>query len=270
MEFDLIRDGKTYSLLGSGSINSVKKIKKKTVTFVGTTANFDIPPNAIAVTVEIIGARGGNSYETTAPDPDASGTCFAAGTMIICYADGKYFEKPIETIQQGDIVLGGDGMLNKVIAPHKTKLGKTRCLMTFKDHSLYFTGEHRMWVRDGNFEGFGVHNINDYIAEHNIFYNGETINQREKRLTLAEYGIEYVPKPIPDELPHPICAACEYGTVHGWKTNKAIVAKIDEDMPLYSMILEGNETYFANGYLVTGFAEEKHTFEIRDLMKEVL
>ena len=186
--------------------------------------------------------------------------CLAEGTLIACWDNGKYIYRKIEDIQSGDIVVGANGQLNEVYARTDTILGKERAMFTFEDNSLYFTGEHSIWVRYKNEEYFGIHDISGYYREKTATVNGQPILEWEQEKTYRENGI--IGKPISKGLsrdPIFVLFDAEYGTDKGWKHNRAIIAKdkvYSNDTPVHTLIVGGNHTFFANGYLVSGFATD--------------
>ena len=188
------------------------------------------------------------------------GCCVAEGTLVTCWDNGKYTYKKIEDIQSGDTVVGANGQLNEVYARTDTILGKERTMFTFIDNSLYFTGEHSMWVRYKDKEYFGIHDISGYYREKTAIVNGQPLLEWEQEKTYRENRI--VGKPISKGLsrdPIFVLFDADYGTDKGWKHNQAIIAKdkvYENDTPIHTLILGGNHTFFANGYLVSGFATD--------------
>ena len=206
-------------------------------------------------------------------DTNCSDCCVAEGTLIICYKDNKYILVPVEQVQAGDIVVGANGQLNEVYARTDTVLGKERTMFTFEDNSLYFTGEHSIWVRYKDEEYFGIHDISGYYREKTATVNGQPILEWEQEKTYRENGI--VGKPISKGLsrePIFVLFDAEYGTDKGWKHNQAIIAKdkvYPNNTPIHTLIVGGNHTFFGNGYLLSGFATDEdydyNQVEIKDL-----
>ena len=209
------------------------------------------------------------SYDTGGSD----GCCVAEGTLVTCYDNGKFLRKKIEEIQSGDIVVGANKQLNEVYARTDTVLGKDRNMFTFIDNSLYFTGEHSMWVCYEGKEYFGIHDISGYYREAKAIVDGKPLLEWEQEEAYRKNNI--IGKPISKGLsrePLFVLWDAEYGTDKGWKKNKAIIAKdkiYPNNTPVHTLIVGGNHTYFANGYLVSGFAtDEDYNYdnvEIKDL-----
>ena len=184
-------------------------------------------------------------------DCDCCDCCLAEGTLVVCYEDGGYMRKKIEDVNAGDVVVGANGQLNEVYARTDTRLGEERAMYTFADGSLHFTGEHSMWTRYNGVEYFGIHDITGYYREATAKVDGKPILEWEQEKTYRENGI--TGKPISK-------GAAEYGTDKGWKLNKAVVARdkiYPADTPVHTLIVGGNHTFFANGYLVSGFATDE-------------
>ena len=191
---------------------------------------------------------------------DDSGCCVAEGTMVTCFVDNKYVTKKIEDIQSGDVVVGANGQLNEVYARTDTVLGAARTMYTFTDQSLFFTGEHSMWVRYKNREYFGIHDISGYYRETLAMVGDKSLLEWEQEEAYRKNSV--VGKPISKGLsqdPIFVLWEADYGTDKGWKTNRAVIAKdkvYTNNTPVHTLIVGGNHTYFANGYLVSGFATD--------------
>ena len=203
----------------------------------------------------------------------SDGCCVAEGTLITCLQDNTIILKKIEDVCAGDIVIGANGQANEVYARTDTRLGATRTMYTFIDKSLYFTGEHSMWVKYDGQEYFGIHDVSGYYREALATVNGQPLLEWEQENAYRKDGV--VGKPISKGLsrePLFVVFDAEYGTDKGWKHNKAIIAKdkvYPDNTPVHTLIVGGNHTYFANGYLVSGFATDADydysQVEIKDL-----
>ena len=204
---------------------------------------------------------------------DDSGCCVAEGTLIPCLQNNTIILKKIEDVCAGDTVIGANGQANEVYARTDTVLGATRTMYTFIDKSLYFTGEHSMWVKYDGQEYFGIHDVSGYYREALATVNGQPLLEWEQENAYRKDGV--VGKPISKGLsrePLFVVFDAEYGTDKGWKHNKAIIAKdkvYPNNTPVHTLIVGGNHTYFANGYLVSGFATDADydysQVEIKDL-----
>jgi len=183
---------------------------------------------------------------------DACGSCFIAGTKVLCFSDGIQYWKNIETLAHGDVVVGANGQLNTVLALYETRLGDKRSVLTFDDNSLSFSDEHPFWVRNGSLEWFGVHNYNSYYREKVLLdSDGFTLLERE---IAGMLGSKPVKLSCLDKEPFVICDDVEYATTKGFiKNSSHIDRNYGSDTILYSPLLDGSHTCFVNGYLVGSF-----------------
>lgn len=153
--------------------------------------------------------------------------CFIKGTLVTM-ADGS--KKPIDEIVSGDKIIGMNGKINTVKGIHHVKLGNQRFMMTFDDKSLIFTGDHVFRIRsDFDNEAWGTSDISGFIREHSSIHNNV-------------YSIR---------------GAFEYFTENGWKVQIPVVAReYGDDTDCFDLILDGDSTYYANGYLVKAYTED--------------
>lgn len=114
-------------------------------------------------------------------------------------------------------------------------------------------------VKTNETECFGVHNLNDYAREHFIVKeDGFTDNERLEKETLSNYGIDIVEVSRNFSVPTLIVGDTEYAHKDGWKVNRATLDRTcSENTKVFSLILSGNRTFFANDYLVSGFAKDE-------------
>ena len=154
--------------------------------------------------------------------------CFIAGTLVTM-ADGS--TKPIEAVKPGDKVLGMGMKVNTVHGIHHVLLGSRRAMMTFPDRSITFTGDHIFRIRTGEGIGWGVVDIAGFIREH------------ENIIDLSDfYGISGEP---------------DYYRFGKWEKKTPIIAReYGDNTECYDLILDGDSTYHANGYLVKAFTED--------------
>lgn len=158
-------------------------------------------------------------------------SCFIAGTLILM-ADSTW--KPIETITAGEYVQGING-INPVLGTQRAVLGPSRCIWTFRDKSIYFSGEHLFWVKKKDKEFFGVADMTQHLLEKDV----ELCPQFEG-LTLKQ-DVICIDRPV------------EYAVIDGWKTDRPIIAReYGNDTQLYELVLGGTHTMIANGYVVGG------------------
>lgn len=160
-----------------------------------------------------------------------STSCFIAGTLILM-ADSTW--KPIETITVGEYVQGING-INPVLGTQRAVLGPSRCIWTFRDKSIYFSGEHLFWVKKKDKEFFGVADMTQHLLEKDV----ELCPQFEG-LTLKQ-DVICIDRPV------------EYAVIDGWKTDRPVIAReYGNNTPLYELVLGGTHTMIANGYVVGG------------------
>lgn len=154
--------------------------------------------------------------------------CFIAGTLVTM-ADGS--TKPIEAVKPGDKVLGMGMKVNTVQGIHHVLLGSRRAMMTFPDRSITFTGDHIFRIRTEEGIGWGVVDIAGFIREH------------KNIIDLSDfYGISGEP---------------DYYRFGKWEKKTPIIAReYGDNTECYDLILDGDSTYHANGYLVKAFTED--------------
>ena len=146
-------------------------------------------------------------------------TCFIAGTMV-SMADG--FTKKIEDVKIGEKVLGFNKKINTVIAYDRPFLGK-RKLYSINDSKAFVTNEHPFMTENG------WRSINPDATRKEVNRNCDDLTD------IAELKVG--DKIITDQ------------------DNSVIVKKIkeyngDSHQLLYNFQLDGNSTYFADGYCV--------------------
>ena len=146
--------------------------------------------------------------------------------------------KSIETITAGEYVQGING-INPVLGVQRAVLGPSRCIWTFNDKSIYFSGEHLFWVRKKGKEFFGVADMTQHLLEKDV----ELCPQFEG-LTLKQ-DVICIDRPV------------EYAVTDGWKTDRPIIAReYGDNTELYELVLGGTHTMIANGYVVAGNAHD--------------
>lgn len=198
-------------------------------------------------------------------------SCFIAGTKVLCYNEitKLNYYKNIEELITNDIVIGANGMKNKVLGLYKNILGDSRSIMTFEDNSIYFSDEHPFWVKDNDgTEWFGVHNYNSYYKEKFLKdKDGYTILDHEiaETLNIQLTHIDGIKKE-----PIIICGEILYGTINGYKKH---IARIDRafqsNTKIYHPIVDGNHTVFLNNYLVGSFARDDYDYTKIDCNKKI-
>jgi hypothetical protein len=147
-------------------------------------------------------------------------SCFIAGTLVTM-ADGS--KKSIEDVNIGDQVLGADGQINNVeeIILHDIK---ERSLYSFNGGSFFVTAEHPFMTEQGwkAIDPELTINLNaDFVAEHgkpNVLMVGDKL--------VLETGEMMLLETIESRDRYPV------------------------KMPVYNLRVDGNSTYYADGYLV--------------------
>ena len=164
------------------------------------------------------------------------GSCFIAGSYVLM---SDLSLKPIEKIIIGDRIIGANG-INTITNLHHSILGNKRSIYTFEDKSLYFSGEHQMWVKKNNKEYFGVVDWVQHIRE-----KDELRYPKFKGRTLS-----VDPFLIDDKV--------EFATINGWKLDEPIMDRsFDDNTDIYGLFADGSHTMIVNGYLVAAFPDEK-------------
>lgn len=146
--------------------------------------------------------------------------------------------KPIETITAGEYVQSPVG-INKVIGTQYTQLGNRRCIWTFKDKSVFFSGEHLFWVKKKGTEFFGVADMTQHLLEKDV-----ELCPQYKGLTLRQNAL-VIDRPV------------DYATIDGWRHDEPVIAReYGNDTELYELVIDGSHMMFANGYLVAANAHD--------------
>ncbi len=149
-------------------------------------------------------------------------TCFVAGTMVKM-ADGT--DKRIEDVEIGETLLGHNGVLNTVLEFDHPMLGN-RQLYAINDGKPFITGDHPMRSTDG------------WKA---IYPEGTENNARHTVELHRDHGVETTQLLPGDKL---ILIDGNLIQVH------SITAHDAQPQRLYNFMLDGNHTYYADGYLV--------------------
>lgn len=181
------------------------------------------------ITSTIIAAASGPTVITgggevvVAPDPplavvpvDWMRSCFVAGTLITM-ADGS--KKNIEDVQLGEKLLGQNGKINTVLEFDHPQLGG-RDLIGINDTGKFMTPEHPLFTKNG---------WRSYSAD---TFARQFPDMEELKVKDLQLGDEIL---------------MEDG---GWlKVESLQVFEGEPDQTVYNFILDGNNTYHANGLL---------------------
>jgi outer membrane immunogenic protein len=168
-------------------------------------------------------------------------SCFTATTRVLM-ADGTTL--PIAAVRIGDQVLGDNGEVNRVVDIETPALA-ARKLYAFNDGPAFVTPEHPFMTRDG---WKSIAPEATFTENHNLSVGRlaigdqlvklETVTTRAKPMSVAFGGTAQAP--AIEALIEIKFVPLESITVHDG----------DPSMTLYNLRLDGNHTYFANGYLV--------------------
>ena len=147
-------------------------------------------------------------------------SCFIAGTSILL-SSGKWIN--IEDVKVG-MMLRSTLSAVRVERVEVTRLGDLRSIYKMSDESLYFSGEHMLWVKDDSYEGFGVMDYNQHLRE------------EDETLYKGRVGMHLSKPPIP------ITRSVQFGTVDGW--TEKILPVVDRsfgfDTKLYRIVTSGD------------------------------
>lgn len=192
------------------------------------------------------------------------GSCFIAGTKVTCIDNnGNYYRASIENVPNGTKVLGANGKVNTVLFTYKSYVGNKRNVLSLPINNtvLKFTDEHKLWVKSQNREYWAIYNKEQKDREDKIVDGSKSWIDvmYEKQCTengldisvLAPENVEQtaITKNIPCTILNP-GDEVEYGTLHGWKPGIATIMHIEPEEPVYTLIVDGNRTFFADTVLV--------------------
>jgi hypothetical protein len=179
----------------------------------------------------------------TCSKPDATGrrrcqSCFVAGTRI-AMADGTL--RAIERVEVGDLVLGIEGRINRVIDVERPLIGD-RLLYALNDGDFFVTAEHPFMTE------MGWKAIDPAAtAVENPALRVERLNVGDRLVVLAAVS---VPVAVPvggrgawsDELYEVRLETTRLVSLVGRPGHPRT--------PLYNLVLDGDHAYFANELLV--------------------
>lgn len=163
--------------------------------------------------------RTGRAFDELGPRCGGGGTvsCFVKGTKVTL-ADNTV--KNIEDVQVGETLLGMDGVHNTVLALDRPQLAE-RDLYAINGSEFFVTPEHPFYTADGW-----------KSIDPTAFINKHPELSKEMGLSYLQPG---------DIIVH----------LDGPVTVKTIEsADFADDMVVYNFMLDGNQTYYADGYLV--------------------
>lgn len=168
-------------------------------------------------------------------------SCFTATTPVLM-ADGT--SRPIAAVKVGDEVLGEDGAVNRVVAIETPALGSRR-LYAFNGGPAFVTPEHPFMTRAG-WKSIAPEAT---FAENNSFKVG-TLKAGDELVKLQSVMVR--PRPVSVALGGAMAASAVDVLVETSfaPLESAVPHDGDPFTTVYNLRLDGNHTYFANGYLV--------------------
>lgn len=166
--------------------------------------------------------------------PPSSTCCFDGGTMVKM-ANGE--DKAIEEIAVGDLVLSWTGRPNRVTDIETPLLGD-RSLFAVNGGHCFFTAEHPFWTQDG----WKVIDPTANMAE------GCQLDVAPMKVGdhLARLPSSWSPIDLGGSAAAKLEIPLESETVRKFN---AVTAR-HPDQTVYNLLLDGDHTYFANGFLV--------------------
>ncbi len=163
------------------------------------------------------------------------GSCFVRGTKV-AMADGS--ERNIEDIRIGDRVRGQNGATNAVTGIERPWLAG-RLLYAINGGRAFVTAEHPFWTADG----WKAIDPEATVAENpHLRVAALVVGDRVAATAMAASGAVTGPTALsvafaPEEL-------------REVAIRSILGVTASPDTVVYNLLLDGNHTYFANGYLV--------------------
>jgi hypothetical protein len=174
-------------------------------------------------------SSGGASYGGTEDIGQAS--CFTAGTKVALAGGG---EKRIEEVRVGDLVLGRDGAVNTVTGIERPRLGG-RLLYGFNGGRAFVTAEHPFWTAEGwkAIDPAATARENPRLRVGALAVGDRIAAVEALAARSGVVPVSYAPARVRDIAIDAIAAV-----------------RADPDTVVYNLLLDGDHTYFADGYLV--------------------
>lgn len=169
------------------------------------------------------------------------GTCFL-GDALVTMADGS--KKRIDQVRVGDIVDGGFGYKNEVLAYHVGELASNKLFVINGTHKT--TPEHRHWTTDGWAAldvGKATTDYTTMVTVDNDGTQAPRLNKRFKNTPVAT-------------LKEGMTLVTENGDL---EKIKSIVedTTYDKSTLVYTLIVGGSHSHIANGKIVSGWAHDE-------------
>src|SRR4051812_26948634 len=161
-------------------------------------------------------------------------SCFVVGTLVLM-ADGE--QRPMEALRPGDHVLGRRGRVNRVVACERTRLGRRR-LYAFNGGGPFVTAEHPFLTTEGwkALDPEATRQENDRLPVAALHLGDRLCRGTarsvggERRSMPAGPGMLFLQATVPLE---------SISAVEG-----------DSETTLYNLLLDGDHSYVANGWIV--------------------
>lgn len=168
-------------------------------------------------------------------------SCFTATTPVLM-ADGT--SRPIAAVRIGDEVLGEDGAVNRVVAIETPALG-SRKLYAFNGGPAFVTPEHPFMTR----AGWKSMAPDATFAENNSFAVG-ALKAGDELVKLQAVTPRARPMSVAWSGAMQASSAEVLVETQFSRLESTVPQDGDPFMTVYNLRLDGNHTYFANGYLV--------------------
>jgi hypothetical protein len=222
----------------SGAANRRTALKAGAAAFVASLGIARASEAATCREIQAICRKDGDCCSGSCGPSDATGrrrcrdtSCFIAGTRI-AMADGT--NRPIELISFGDLVLGENGAVSRVIEIEKPLLG-IRKLYSLNGSEPFVTAEHPFMTAQG---WKSIDPAATYAEQPNL-----PVDHLQVGDMLVELAEMLVPAMVGGAEPVEI------------QTRRIALRSIapaiaDPSTQLYNLLLDGDHTYFANDLLV--------------------
>jgi hypothetical protein len=160
--------------------------------------------------------------------------CFIAGTRIRM-SDGS--ERPIEQIRIGDLLLGPDGEVNRVVELRRPRL-RNRKLYALNGSHHFVTAGHPFMTSDGwkSLDPEATMRENPGLPVGKLAVGDLLVAVHRVPVLAAAGGVGVAEPVVPELISIPVTQIEGRGA--------------DPETPLYNLHVEGRHVYFANGFLV--------------------
>lgn len=266
-----VYDGTYWNLVGNAFGRSISNNLNGSVTLggsVGTAFNSHFAgdtTNRVTVGTGIGGVKSSNFYGDFSDC--GCGSCFAKGSLILCAdSDGRYYEMPIEKIKIGQKIVGANGQINVVKALYNPdfglRLGQRKLMaVEYNGRRAMFSDEHEFYIKRGDKQFWATHSLESLAEENHICDNGRAYIDNKYEEICKLQGVDYWTElPVNhtedfDSLLFVIDGTEEDyymydGQYHKCKAKTVIEKGADVNYPLYHILVDGNCSYFVDGFLV--------------------